>query len=81
MLSVSCTCQDLVGAAAAICDVLEEVELLLFSTRANNPADRREPFLELNIFNRASLNLMIANAEHSLRHKHQTVIVDLQITH
>ena len=72
--------QDLVSPAAAICDVFEEVELLLFSAGANDQPIKQKPLTKLNIFNRASLNLMIAQAEHPLRHKHQTIVIDLKIT-
>ena len=72
--------QDLKSATAAICNVLEKIELLLFSPRPNDQPIEEQPFLKLNIFNRASLNLKIAQAEHSLRYKHQSVIIDLKIT-
>ena len=73
--------QDLESAAAAICDILEEVELLLFATRPNDQPIEENPLFKLDIFNRAALNPMIAHAEHSLRYKHQIVIIDLQIAH
>ena len=73
--------QQLVSAAAAICDVLEEVKLLLFPARPNDQPIKQRSFLEMYILNRVSLNPINAQAEHSLRHKHQTVIIDLQITH
>jgi len=72
--------QDLVSATAAICNVFEEVELLLLSPRANDQPIEEKSLFELNIFNRASLNLVIARTEHSLRHKHQTFVINLKIT-
>ena len=72
--------QDLVSATAAICDVFEAVKLLLLSAGTNDQPVQQKPLLELNIFNRASLNLMFAQTKHSLRHKHEALVVNLKIT-
>jgi hypothetical protein len=72
--------QDLVNTAAAICNVLEKVELLLLSPRSDEQSIEQEPFLEVNVFNRASLNPMIPQTEHSLCNKDQTVVRNLKIT-
>ena len=72
--------QEFIRAAAVICNVFEEIELLLLSPGANDQPIEEKPLLELNIFNRASLNLMITPTKHSFRDKHQTVVIDLKVT-
>src|SRR5690242_16825655 len=72
--------QELVNLGAAVIDVFEEVELLLFPVRPNDQSIEQNPFAELNVLDCTSLNLMIAQAKHSLCHKHQTVVIDLKIT-
>ena len=71
--------QDLVNATAALCSVLKEVEMLLLSVRLDDQPIEQQPLLELNVFNRVSRDLMIAQPEHSLRHKDQIVVADLKI--
>ena len=71
--------QELVSAAAAVRNILEEVKLLLLSACPNDHMIEEQPLLEVNVFNRIAVNLMIAQPEHALRHKHQRVVGDLKI--